>query len=141
MAKRSWGGWFVAACCVLTLGCDDDDDDDNGVGSACERPEQCYVDLADEVQGDPVCLDRVEGGYCTHECGSDADCCAVEGECPNGKEQVCGPFESTGLRLCFLSCEGQDDGDTFCATYAARGFGCRSTGGGSNNRKVCVPNG
>jgi hypothetical protein len=93
-----------------------------------------------------MCLDRVEGGYCTHECEADDDCCAVEGECDEDFSQVCGPFENTGLMLCFLSCEeedidaaGADDGDAFCAEHAGPDFICRSTGGGSANRRVCVP--
>ncbi len=135
---RRTGTWLLAAGLLVACG---DDDDDSGVGSSCSVPEQCYATLSEEVQGDPVCLTRVEGGYCTHECGSDADCCAVTGECPNGKEQVCGPFESTGMQMCFLSCEGQEDGDAYCNQWAHRGFICRSTGGGSKNRKVCVPNG
>jgi hypothetical protein len=45
-----------------------------------------------------------------------------------------------------LSCEDSDldkttltDADQYCHTYAGVGFGCRSTGGGSKNRKVCMP--
>ncbi len=126
----------------LSVGaCDNDDGDDNGVGSSCAAADQCYLDLDEEVTGTAVCLDRVSGGYCTHQCQADSDCCSVEGECPNGKEQVCGPFESTGQMLCFLSCEGQADGDAYCADFAHEGFLCRSTGGGAKNRKVCVPNG
>ena len=42
----------------------------------------------------------------------DADCCAVEGECDeeHDLDYVCGPFESTGEKYCFISCEGEDDG-------------------------------
>jgi hypothetical protein len=123
---------------LLACGCDDDDDDD-GVGSSCESALECYGDIEGEVEGEALCLDRVEGGYCTHLCVDDDDCCAVEGECPNGKEQVCAPFESTNMRMCFLSCEGEDDGDAYCDRWAHVGFTCRSTGGGSENRKVCVP--
>jgi hypothetical protein len=134
-----WG--IAGALALLAAGslasCDDDDDE--GVGSSCSEASQCYSAVRDEVQGAPVCLDRVQGGYCTHNCSSDDDCCAVAGECPNGREQVCGPFESTGLRLCFLSCEEQSDADAYCARHAQAGFTCRSTGGGAQNRKVCVP--
>lgn len=112
---------------------------DSGVGASCSAAEQCFVGLAREVEGAAQCLDRIEGGYCTHECDTDADCCAVAGECPSGREEVCAPFESTGMRLCFLSCEGRADGDAYCGQYAHLGFGCRSTGGGAKNRKVCVP--
>ena len=137
MAKRA--GWLV--CVWLGLwslaGCGDDDD--GIVGSACTQASQCYEGLQGDLQGEAMCLDRVENGYCTHACSSDADCCAVPGECPNERAQVCGPFESTGLSLCFLSCEGEGEGDAYCARYAHAGFRCRSTGGGSQNRKVCVP--
>jgi hypothetical protein len=58
--------------------------------------------------------------------------------------------------LCFLSCEEDDirahehelfgDGGTldatlFCQRRAGAQFSCRSSGGGSQNRKVCVPGG
>ena len=100
-----------------------------------------------------VCLDRVAGGYCTHECTGDPDCCAVPDECWSNLVQVCAPFESTGERYCFLGCEDADiaDGtarvgadpsigaDEYCARYAHPSFHCRSTGGGAANRRVCVP--
>lgn len=134
-------------------GCGDDDDDGDGTasptntGQACSTVEQCYVGVEDgTLLGEAVCLDRVEGGYCTHHCASDADCCAVPGECPGNRAQVCGPFESTGEMYCFLSCEDEDwqattfgDSDLYCQGYAGAAFHCRSTGGGSQNRKVCVP--
>lgn len=95
---------------------------------------------------EPVCLDRVTNGYCTHLCTQDSDCCAVSGECKTGHPQVCGPFESTGKKYCFLSCEEDiiadaksTDASAYCASYANAAFGCRSTGGGSQNRKVCMP--
>ncbi len=98
-----------------------------------------------ELRGDPLCLDQVDGGYCTHLCQTDADCCAVEGECLSDFPQVCAPFESTGMMMCFLSCEDADidgaDSEAFCAEEAHSSFICRSTGGGSANRKVCVPQG
>jgi hypothetical protein len=49
------------------------------------------------------------------------------------------------MKYCFLSCDnvpgdaGVTDADAFCHTYANAQFSCRSTGGGSQNRKVCVP--
>ncbi len=132
---------FALLQSLCTAACGEDDDRDDGVGSSCTSADQCYLDLDEKVVGAAVCLDRVQGGYCSHQCQSDGDCCAVEGECPNGKEQVCGPFESAGQMLCFLGCESQKDGDAYCASYAGEGFTCRSTGGGATNRKVCVPNG
>ena len=140
---------LIACLC----GCGDDAPGDTGdagtgspdqVGQACEAPADCYsgVDQG-ELVGAVECLDRVQGGYCTHECTGDEDCCAVEGECLTPWPQVCSPFESTGQMLCFLSCESSDVGDedeqAFCQREASPDFICRSSGGGPNNRKVCVP--
>src|SRR5262249_3686677 len=103
---------------------------------------------AGTLRGAVQCLDRVTNGYCTHLCQSDSDCCAVPGECRTGFRQVCAPFESTGQMMCFLSCEDADiassDAGTsastlYCHNFANAAFGCRSTGGGKANRKVCVP--
>jgi hypothetical protein len=113
-------------------------------GQSCAAPAECYpeVDPAD-LQGEVLCLDKVAGGYCTHLCVTDADCCAVPGECQSGHPQVCSPFESTGQMMCFLSCEATVIGDyteaTYCQDFANAAFGCRSSGGGTENRKVCVP--
>ena len=120
-------------------------------GQACASAAQCYPGLqeAGTLHGAVQCLDRVPGGYCTHLCTSDADCCAVPGECLSGFREVCAPFESTGQSYCFLSCEAADitaatngsvtDETAYCQTYANAAFGCRSTGGGKANRKVCTP--
>jgi hypothetical protein len=147
------GSLFVA----VGPGCRDDDQadrDDAGsggspdlVGSVCEGPADCYPELDHaDIEGEVRCLDRVREGYCTHECVSDDDCCALEGECVTDLPQVCSPFESTGLRMCFLSCEsseveaaGADDDQAFCQHEASPDFICRSSGGGGENRKVCVP--
>lgn len=146
-------GWLSI---TFAPGCKDDDRpgggaDDRGspdhVGSVCEVPADCYpeVDHSD-LEGAVICMERVRGGYCTHECDSDTDCCATEGECATDLPQVCSPFESTGIRMCFLSCEASDvqaagasDEQTFCQHEASHDFICRSSGGGSANRKVCVP--
>lgn len=128
---------------VGAMACGDDDADGRqGAGAACDAPDDCYADVDHaELQGEVQCLDRVPGGYCTHTCASDADCCAVDGEC-DGRPQVCAPFESTGIMMCFLSCEGveeaNDDPDGYCHDHASPEFTCRSTGGGSMNRKVCA---
>lgn len=116
-------------------------------GQACTAVDQCYPGVkAGDLEGDAVCLDKITGGYCTHLCAQDTDCCAAPGECPDSHAEVCGPFESTGMLYCFLSCEDADlaqttltDGDVYCHTYAGAAFGCRSTGGGAKNRKVCTP--
>lgn len=132
-------------------------------GQACSAPADCYPSVdGGRLKGEVQCLDRVSGGYCTHLCTTDADCCAVPGECKTGIKQVCAPFESTGQYMCFLSCEdadvqtgitanapdgGYDGGatdagtvaDAYCQSYAAASASCRSTGGGKDNRKVCIP--
>jgi hypothetical protein len=45
--------------------------------------------------------------------------------------------------MCFLSCEasalGGADETTYCQDFAGAAFSCRSTGGGSANRKICSP--
>jgi hypothetical protein len=48
--------------------------------------------------------------------------------------------------MCFLSCEdadvqaaGDSDAEAFCQAHVSPDFICRSSGGGSENRKVCVP--
>jgi len=120
-------------------------------GSQCDSPADCYPGMdAGALQGAVQCMDRVPDGYCTHLCQGDDDCCAVEGECKTAIKQVCSPFESTGQNMCFLSCEPEDlvpadggpaavDAEEYCQREASPAFICRSSGGGSSNRKVCVP--
>ncbi len=132
-------------------GADHDDGHDEGspdqVGSVCVTPDDCYPELDHaELLGEVLCLDRVRAGYCTHECADDLDCCAAEGECVSDFPQVCSPFESAGARMCFLSCEsehvdaaGAPDEQSYCHDQVSYDFSCRSSGGGSANRKVCVP--
>src|SRR5690606_27500335 len=75
--------------------------------------------------------------------------------CATDLKQVCSPFTSTGSKYCFLSCEDEDlraadgglpdgavlDADEYCKREAHPDFICRSTGGGAENRRVCVPGG
>lgn len=119
-------------------------------GSICEENGDCFPGVAEGgLQGEPLCLTRVRDGYCTHTCEADEDCCAVPGECHTDWPQVCSPFESTGMMMCFLSCEAEDivgdsgaaDEQAFCQRYANPDFICRSSGGGNQNRKICVPGG
>lgn len=143
--------FLVLTFALALFGCKDDELDagDEGspdnAGEVCEVADDCYPDVEGELSGEAQCLDRVESGYCTHLCETDDDCCAVEGECESDLKQVCAPFESTGLKMCFLSCEGEDVGEQdeneYCQEHAHERFICRSTGGGSENRKVCVPEG
>lgn len=135
---------------ILGTSCNNGDGEESSpdyAGEACASIDECYDEVEPgALRGDPICLDRVEGGYCTHHCTADTDCCGVEGECLGNRAEVCGPFESTGEMYCFLSCEDDDlkkttltDADLYCQTYASAAFHCRSTGGGSKNRKVCLP--
>jgi len=117
-------------------------------GAYCEVDDDCFPDVAeDALQGDALCLTAVRDGYCTHTCTTDDDCCAATGECKTDLPQVCSPFQSEDGMMCFLSCEDEDvdrvddveDEQAFCQRYASSDFICRSSGGGSNNRKICVP--
>lgn len=151
---RSTVGMALAA--VIALACSKEDDTGNGddgggspdqAGQACEVAEDCYPDVDHaELAGEVRCLERVRDGYCTHLCEGDEDCCAVEGECKTDLPQVCSPFESANEMMCFLSCEpsdvqaaNADDEQAYCQEYASPDFMCRSSGGGSDNRKICVP--
>ncbi len=51
---------------------------------------------------------------------------------------------SMGAEVTVLSTSASKEADagdasTFCGTNANSAFSCRSSGGGSQNRKVCVP--
>ncbi len=132
-------------------------------GSSCEQPTDCYSAInAEDLSGAVACLSNVENGYCTHECTEDTECCAVEGECQTDLAQVCASFTSASAKYCFLSCEDEDIAnaaggagggggaggaaggltpDEYCKRYAHPSFVCRSTGGGIENRKACMPGG
>jgi hypothetical protein len=133
-------------------------------GEACTSPAQCYLGVeAGAVSGEVTCLTKVTNGYCTHTCAGDTECCAVPGECRTNVKQVCSSFENQDKQYCFLSCEDEDiakaiaansndgfyDGgatdaasraDAYCRSFAGVSTSCRSSGGGSKNRKVCLPN-
>lgn len=149
---RIFRALFVfASVSALIAACSDDHAGGHveNTGSACTTPAQCFPNLdGGTLKGAVQCLTQVTGGYCTHLCVADSDCCAVPGECTRPYKQVCAPFQSTGQKMCFLSCEDADvkadptyatDSTGFCHAYANAAFGCRSSGGGTDNRKVCVP--
>ena len=127
---------LVMAAALAGCGCNEEKENP----FVCETPDDCYagVDHAD-LPGEVICHDRVEGGYSTHLCTVDTECCSVAGECDDGFTQVCSPLESSPEMYCFYSCEGVDDPDDFCAENAHWSFHCRSTGGGVDNRHVCLP--
>jgi len=139
---------------VGLLGCGDDDPappPGDNAGSSCTSASQCYPNVARDAGlifkgGDPECMTKVAGGYCTHKCTVDSDCCAIQGECLTGHPQVCSPYENTNEKYCLLSCDeaevsaaGSTDANAYCGSWASTSFGCRSSGGGSENRKVCMP--
>ena len=149
---------FAIAWLAGAVACGDDDGFPYGTGEyagqSCSVASQCYANIdATTLHGVVVCLNRVEHGYCTHVCDADVDCCAVAGECWSDLVQVCSPFESETRYFCMLSCESADvaDGiqrtnaspeltpDEYCARFAHPSFHCRSSGGGTDNRRVCVP--
>jgi hypothetical protein len=120
----------------------------NNVGQSCTQAAQCYPGVdAGALHGQATCLTQLQNGYCTHACQTDADCCAVPGECSPGFVEVCASFESSGQMYCFLSCASSDippsagttDPNVYCQRWANASFTCRSTGGGSANRKFCGP--
>jgi len=130
--------------------CDDDDDPgmNETAGASCRTAADCYPEVDhDRLAGDVICMDKVEEGYCTHYCDTDSDCCREKGECPLNLNQVCAPFENESEKRCFLSCETEDvesradveSADEYCIRFAHLAFNCRSTGGGPQNRKVCMP--
>ncbi|MGH7298662.1 MAG: hypothetical protein ACRELB_27220 [Polyangiaceae bacterium] len=143
-SHAAWIGALVAAC----SGGGGNVGGPGPVGSSCSQPAQCYVGLdAGALQGQVTCLGQVQGGYCTHTCQADSDCCALPGECTPGYAQVCASFESSGQTYCFWRCDaaaiaaapaGTTDPTAYCQRWDAA-FTCRSTGGGANNAKFCGP--
>ena len=140
---------FVSALCVLVviIACGGGGSQEH-VGTACTTATQCYPTLdAAAVKGTVTCLTKYPGGYCTHTCTVDADCCSVQGECKTGFKQLCAPLENQPSQYCFLSCETADitaapnggvmDPNAYCQKFFASSSTCRSTGGGANNRKFC----
>jgi hypothetical protein len=136
--------FVLAAAC----GADNASPPPSQTGQSCTAAAQCYPGLQEggALHGTVTCLTQISGGYCTHTCAEDTDCCAIDGECTASRPQLCAPFESTAQKYCFLSCEdsvvkaaGAADANTYCTTYGSTTFTCRSTGGGAQNRKFCSP--
>lgn len=110
----AWAIWLAFAACTSK----------SDLYAACDEARDCSV--PDDAE--PACLDKSDEGLCTWECSVDADCATDE------LDLVCASFESDEGLFCFPSCE-HDEAD--CPPR----MGCRSTGGGSSNRKVCFPEG
>jgi hypothetical protein len=154
-----WGCFAIALGAMTSCGGDSEGNTGNNTagttnrppeetGSVCEVDSECFPDIEEGMlMGEALCLTRVHDGYCTHTCVEDTDCCAVPGECQTDLPQVCSPFESAPDKMCLLSCEAADiegdpdaeDANAFCQRNASSDFICRSSGGGSENRKVCMP--
>lgn len=144
----------AAGAVVMVAACSSSNSSTGGpagqTGSSCTAATQCFpgVDAA-ALHGQATCLTQLQNGYCTHTCTSDADCCAVAGECRTGFKEVCAPLQSAAQMYCVLSCDAADiaaapgagttDPTTYCQDWANASFTCRSTGGGSQNRKFCGP--
>ncbi len=146
--------WPAAA--LLGWACSNDPPPPRGAagdlaGQPCTVPANCYPGVeAGALKGEVRCL-SVTGGYCTHVCLADTDCCAIPGECRTNLPEVCSPFESQPDKMCFLTCEDADlqqartelgwqgtDANAFCQFFANASFTCRSSGGGTDNRKICM---
>jgi hypothetical protein len=128
---------------LMVVGCKDND---THVGKPCTAAGECYPGVdAGALSGPVTCLTKYPGGYCTHTCTTDADCCKIAGECKTNFKEVCASFENQPVMYCFLSCDSADiaasgssttNADTFCQENVASGTTCRATGGG-NPRKFC----
>lgn len=96
--------------------------------ATCATADECAEAIPEDAEG--ACLDKSESGFCTWTCSVDTDCTVPD-------DWVCASFESEPGLYCFPSCEGVEDDAEACPP----GLTCRSTGGGSDNRKVCFPEG
>jgi hypothetical protein len=77
----------------------------------CSTAQDCYPDASSVAifTMNPQCLTTSSGGYCTHVCSSDSDCCIWPSECPSGQHQVCVPFSSSSSNMvCAISCGSSD---------------------------------
>ena len=78
MALLRWGLHLVLTA-MVAAGCNDDDDDKEWTvtGHSCDVADECYEDVIerDALPWEPVCMDRVEGGYCTHHCKISTNLC------------------------------------------------------------------
>jgi hypothetical protein len=153
-ARRFAASLIASTSLAVVLACSGSSSAPSGppqhTGQSCTVASQCYPGIdAGALLGQVTCLTQLTNGYCTHTCRTNADCCAVAGECSGGVKEVCASFESSGQLYCFVSCAAADippaadggatDASTYCQTSANATFTCRSTGGGSANQKFCGP--
>jgi len=102
-----------------------------GFYEACEQPEHCEDVVPEGATAE--CVEKTDGGFCSWSCDTDPDC---DGDLDDEWTFVCAPFESTPGMYCFPACAEDEDEDT---ADCPDGYGCRSSGGGSDNRKICFP--
>jgi len=121
-------GWVLLG--LISCGKNKDVDE---VYQSCEAPEDCEV----PESVDAVCVDKSGAGFCTWECEVDVDCDEAE-EADFDFDYGCASFESEDALYCFPMCNSDaDDPEDECPPAMT----CRSTGGGSDNRKICFPEG
>ena len=114
-------GWL--ACLLSSCG-------GSGFYEPCEAADQC-ADVAPEgATGE--CVEKEGGGFCSWSCVTDPDCA---GDQDDAWDFVCAPFESTPGLYCFPNCNEDPEATEECPD----GYACRSTGGGSENEKICFP--
>ena len=147
---RSTSFTFVASFALAVIVACSSGSSGPATGAACAKAGDCYpgVDTT-KIKGTVTCLTQLQGGYCTHTCTADTDCCAASGECQSGFTSVCAPLQSAPQTYCFVACDtasiaaapnaGTTDPNAFCQKFAGASFTCHSTGGGTTNRKFCGP--
>ena len=119
--------WLGSVVAGLALSCGGGDD----FYAPCEAADDCASVVPEDATA--TCVEKEGGGFCTWSCTADAEC---SGDQDDAFDFVCAPFESEPGMYCFPACaEGVEDPEDECPD----GYGCRSTGGGDDNRKICFP--
>ena len=116
---KTWCLWL--GMLLLAAGCSGDKEG----YTSCSEPADCSV----PADAEAVCLDKGGDGFCSWLCSTDEDCQTDTGSGSDG--YLCASFEDEAARYCLISCE--EDADA-----CPDGLTCRSSGGGSENRKVCA---
>ena len=93
-----------------------------GLYAACAADAECTAPSG----SDPACVQADATSFCTWTCADDDMCESSDATL------LCASFEENPDLYCFPSCNEADDS-------CPDGFTCRSTGGGTNQRRVCYP--
>lgn len=101
--------------------------------TACSTPAYDACDIADDCafpeDAVAACVEKSDAlKFCAVTCDADVACDVVD----DAFDWVCAPFESSPESYCFPACA--DEGPE-----CPPGYGCRSTGGGADNEKICFP--